>query len=70
MSELLPLWDVLALGLFAFIGSLVFGITGFGAALLSIPLALHIVPLKFALAVFALWASVLLSVLQVVIALI
>ena len=31
-----------------------FGLTGFGAALVTIPLALHFVPLQFALALFAL----------------
>ena len=38
----------------AFVGALVFGITGFGAALITIPLATHLVPLKFALALFVL----------------
>jgi len=38
----------------AFLGSLVYGITGFGAALVTIPLATHFVPLQFALSVFAL----------------
>ncbi|HUX24641.1 MAG TPA: sulfite exporter TauE/SafE family protein [Burkholderiales bacterium] len=38
----------------AFLGSLVYGITGFGAALVTIPLATHFVPLPFALSVFAL----------------
>jgi uncharacterized membrane protein YfcA len=38
----------------AFLGALIFGITGFGAALVTIPLATHLVPLKFALALFAL----------------
>ena len=38
----------------AFLGALIFGITGFGAALVTIPLATHFVPLKFALALFAL----------------
>ena len=38
----------------AFLGALVFGITGFGSALVTIPLATHFVPLKFALALFAL----------------
>jgi uncharacterized membrane protein YfcA len=33
---------------------LVFGITGFGAALITIPLATHLVPLRFALALFVL----------------
>src|ERR1700741_5604163 len=39
---------------FAFLGALVFGITGFGSALITIPLATHLVPLGFALALFAL----------------
>jgi uncharacterized membrane protein YfcA len=38
----------------AFLGSIVFGATGFGAALVAMPLATHLVPLPFALAVFAL----------------
>jgi len=38
----------------AFAGALIFGITGFGSALVTIPLASHFVPLKFALALFAL----------------
>jgi uncharacterized membrane protein YfcA len=38
----------------AFIGALIFGTTGFGAALVTIPLATHLVPLPFALALFAL----------------
>src|SRR5919198_62368 len=33
-----------------FLGALVFGITGFGSALVTIPLATHLVPLEFALA--------------------
>ena len=37
----------------AFVGALIFGITGFGAALVTIPLATHLVPLPFALALFA-----------------
>ena len=38
----------------AFLGSLVYGITGFGSSLVTIPLATHFVPLPFALAVFTL----------------
>jgi len=38
----------------AFLGSLVYGITGFGAGLVAVPLATHFVPLPFALAVFTL----------------
>ena len=45
---------VLALAPIALAGSLVYGITGFGAALVAIPLATHFVPLPFALAVFVL----------------
>jgi len=37
----------------AFLGALIFGVTGFGSALVTIPLATHLVPLKFALALFA-----------------
>ena len=46
--------EVLVLIPIAFAGSLVFGLTGFGAALVTIPLATHFVPLQFALALFAL----------------
>jgi uncharacterized membrane protein YfcA len=38
----------------AFLGAVIFGITGFGAALVTIPLATHLVSLKFALALFVL----------------
>ena len=37
----------------AFIGALVVGVTGFGSALVTIPLATQFVPLKFALPLFA-----------------
>jgi len=46
--------DYAILAAIAFLGSIVFGATGFGAALVAMPLATHIVPLKFALALFAL----------------
>jgi uncharacterized protein len=46
--------DYFMLAAAAFLGSIVFGATGFGAALVAIPLATHLVPLKFALALFAL----------------
>ena len=46
--------DVAALAAIAFLGALIFGVTGFGSALVSIPLATHLVPLPFALALFAL----------------
>ena len=48
---------VFALALFvplSFIGATVYGITGFGAAMLTMPVALHFVPLPYALAVFSL----------------
>ena len=38
----------------AFVGALVVGITGFGSALVTIPIATHFVPLQFALPLFAL----------------
>jgi hypothetical protein len=44
-------WVLVPIG---FLGALVYGITGFGSPLVTIPLALHFVPLPFALAVFAL----------------
>ncbi len=42
------------LALLAFAGALVVGITGFGSALVTIPIATHFVPLQFALPLFAL----------------
>jgi uncharacterized membrane protein YfcA len=50
----LPLGEVAALAGIAFAGALIFGLTGFGSALITIPLATQLVPLKFALALFAL----------------
>lgn len=44
--------ETAALAGIAFLGALIFGVTGFGAALITIPLATHLVPLKFALALF------------------
>jgi len=44
--------ETAALAGIAFLGALIFGVTGFGAALVTIPLATHLVPLKFALALF------------------
>jgi len=38
----------------AFLGALIVGFTGFGSALITIPLATHFVPLQFALPLFAL----------------
>jgi uncharacterized protein len=46
--------EIAALAAIAFLGALIFGITGFGAALITIPLATHFVQLPFALALFAL----------------
>jgi uncharacterized membrane protein YfcA len=46
--------DYLLLAAIAVLGSIVFGASGFGAALIAMPLATHLVPLKFALALFAL----------------
>ena len=46
--------EAAALAAIAFLGALIFGVTGFGAALVTIPLATHLVPLKFALALFVL----------------
>jgi uncharacterized membrane protein YfcA len=46
--------EIAALAAIAFTGSVIFGITGFGAALVTIPLATHFVPLPFALALFVL----------------
>ena len=46
--------ELALLGAIAFCGALIFGLTGFGAALFTIPLATHFVPLPFALALFAL----------------
>jgi uncharacterized membrane protein YfcA len=37
----------------AFVGALIFGVTGFGSALVTIPLATHFVPMQFAIALFA-----------------
>jgi uncharacterized membrane protein YfcA len=46
--------DIALLAAIGFLGALIFGLTGFGAALVTIPLASQLVPLQFALAVFAL----------------
>ena len=45
--------EVALLAAIAFSGALIFGITGFGAGLVTIPLATHLVSLQFALALFA-----------------
>jgi len=46
--------DVALLAAIAFLGALIFGLTGFGSSLVTIPLASHLFPLQFALALFAL----------------
>ena len=46
--------EIAALAAAAFAGSVVFGLTGFGAALVTVPIATHFVPLPFALALFVL----------------
>lgn len=46
--------EIAALAGIAFVGSVIFGLTGFGAALVTIPLATHLESLPFALALFAL----------------
>jgi len=45
---------IMALAAVAFAGSVIFGVTGFGAALLTVPFATHFVPLPFALALYVL----------------
>lgn len=51
---MIDIGEIATLAAIAFLGALIFGITGFGAALVTIPLATHFVPLQFALALFAL----------------
>ena len=46
--------ELALLAAFALAGALVFGLTGFGSALIAMPLALHVVPLPFAIALYAL----------------
>jgi uncharacterized protein len=53
LAEIVSTGDVAALAAFAFLGALIFGITGFGSTLVTIPLATHLVSLKFALAAFS-----------------
>jgi uncharacterized protein len=48
------IWLLPLIAAIAFLGSLIYGITGFGSALVTIPLATHFVSLPFALAVFSL----------------
>jgi uncharacterized membrane protein YfcA len=45
---------IAGLAAIAFVGSVIFGVTGFGAALVTVPVASHFVPLPFALALFVL----------------
>jgi uncharacterized membrane protein YfcA len=46
--------EIAALAAAAFAGSVIFGVTGFGAALVTVPFATHFVPLPFALGLFVL----------------
>ncbi len=46
--------EIAALAAAAFAGSVIFGVTGFGAALVTVPFATRFVPLPFALALFVL----------------
>ena len=46
--------ELAALAAAAFAGSVIFGVTGFGAALVTVPFATHFVPLPFALALYVL----------------
>lgn len=50
----MPAGEIAALAGIAFIGALIFGTTGFGGALVMIPLATHLEPLQFVLALYAL----------------
>lgn len=53
VAALVPM-ELAALVVAAFAGSVIFGVTGFGAALVTVPLATHFVPLPFALALYVL----------------
>ena len=46
--------EIAALVAVAFAGSVIFGVTGFGAALVTVPFATHFLPLSFVLALFVL----------------
>lgn len=46
--------EIAALVAAAFVGSVIFGVTGFGAALVTVPFATHFLPLSFVLALFVL----------------
>ena len=54
----LDLSTVLVLAPLAFLGSFVYGVTGFGAGLVTVPLASHFFDIPFVLAVFALLDAV------------
>ena len=51
---MIDLGEIALLAALGFLGALIFGLTGFGSSLITIPLATHLVPLQFALALFAL----------------
>lgn len=51
---MIDLSTIALLAALGFLGGLIFGLTGFGSSLVTIPLATHLVPLQFALALFAL----------------
>ena len=51
---MMELGTIALLAALGFLGGLIFGLTGFGSSLVTIPLATHLVPLQFALALFAL----------------
>ena len=51
---MIDLGDIALLAAIAFLGAFIFGLTGFGSSLVTIPLATHLVPLQFALALYAL----------------
>jgi len=51
---MMELGEIALLAALGFLGGLIFGLTGFGSSLVTIPLATHLVPLQFALALFAL----------------
>lgn len=53
MTEIASADVTAALAVLAFFGALIFGITGFGSTLVTIPLATHLVTLKFALAAYS-----------------
>jgi len=50
----MPAGEIAILSALAFVGALIFGTTGFGGALIAVPLATHLEPLQFALALYVL----------------